>query len=138
MAEGNAEGMDCVLRLLQAAPDAAAREALWPSMLLGWQEVPESAQAARNELAREHALAAFVQAEWQQQPTTTALSHLSILFGNSAPREAALKVAVDPIQPLAQRLAALQLLESHPHPAQLDILLQQFRHDGALPIGWPL
>ncbi len=69
MAEGNAAGMDCILRILKAAPDAAARDALWPAML---SSVGRSQQASATtdgvELAA-HPLAAFIQAEWAARPS---------------------------------------------------------------------
>ena len=130
MAEGNADGMDSVLKLLKAAPNAAARDALWPSILLGWQEVLPSERSARDDLARAHPLSTFIQSEWSARPSP-ALARLAIAFGNEAPRQNAMKQATDPQQSVDARLAALQLLADHPQNAQMPALLAIYNSNDA-------
>lgn len=43
-AEGTFQGIDCVTALLQAAPDAKSRHALWEPILNGWNEQPRDVQ----------------------------------------------------------------------------------------------
>lgn len=127
MAEGNAAGMDCILRILKAAPDAAARDALWPAMLPSRSLGQSSAKTGEVELAA-HPLAAFIQAEWAARPSPE-LARLAIAFGNEAPRQQAIQVAVDRQQKTSSRLAALQLLADHPQDRLLEPMLELYNAD---------
>ena len=128
MAEGSAEGMDCVLRILKAAPDAAARDALWPHMLLGWQDVPADVRAQRDTVASTHPLSTLVQSEWSERPSP-ALARLAMAMGHEQPRQQALATAVDRKLPAADRLAALQLLADHPNANLIESLTKLYELD---------
>ncbi|MCC6509224.1 MAG: dehydrogenase, partial [Pirellulaceae bacterium] len=124
MAEGTAAGQQCVLRLLQAAPDDTARLPLWDAMLLGWQESPTA--TLKESRVIEAQLAEYVQMHWQANSQQPALSRLAILFGNSQPREQALELAQDRNQKESARMTAFQLLAEHPEPAGLNRLIEMF------------
>ena len=128
MAEGNAEGMDCVQRILKAAPDAAARDALWSHMLLGWQDVPTDLRAQRDAVASKHALSQLVQSEWSERPSP-ALSRLAIAMGHEQPRQQALVTAVDRKMSAADRQAALQLLADYPNASLIESLTTLYESD---------
>lgn len=127
MAEGNAAGMDCILRILKAAPDAAARDALWPAMLPSRSLGQSGAKTDEVDLAA-HPLAAFIQAEWAVRPSPE-LARLAIAFGNEVPRQLAIQVAVDRQQTTSSRLAALQLLADHPQDRMLEPMLELYNAD---------
>lgn len=128
MAEGNAEGMDCVLRILKAAPSAAARNALWPHMLLGWQDVPPDLRAKRDAVASTHPLSTMVHLEWSARPSP-ALARLAIAMGHDQPRQEAVSTAIDRKSNVSDRLAALQLLADHPNANLIESLTKLYESD---------
>jgi len=110
-AEGTIEGLDSVVRLLDAAPRETLRDLLWEPILQGWREAPGSGQAdAWKELAREHELAGHVLARWREQPTDRTLTELAILWGHREPFDAALRDALDPGWKVGRRVALLEIL----------------------------
>ncbi|MDZ4683814.1 MAG: c-type cytochrome, partial [Planctomycetaceae bacterium] len=115
-AEGTAAGDESVVRLLKAAPNDAARDTLWPHVLMGLQSAAETS-TARQELS------ALVFARWQRRPEDPTLLQLSIALGNRAPYDAALREALDPQAAPARRVLLLNMLEGRYEAAALDDLL---------------
>lgn len=114
-AEQSSAGLDAVLRLLQAAPDAAAQQQLWPNVLLGWQEQPEPEDpAAWHSLVLEHPLSARLLEAWQAAPPQSALrdtlQELGIRLHLPEPRAATVQAAFSAQTETAQRIAALHML----------------------------
>ncbi len=63
--------------------------------------------------------------------TFAELARLAIVFGNDAPRQQAIQVAIDRQQPTPARLAALQLLADHPRPNMLESMLELYNVEEA-------
>jgi putative membrane-bound dehydrogenase-like protein len=116
-AEGTSDGLDSVVKLLQAAPDDAARDALWQPILEGLREAP------RGQVAQKHTLAATVLARWQLRKNDPNLTHLAILLGHQEPFTFALATAVDPAADAAQRVRLLGILAESPADSLVDPLL---------------
>lgn len=109
-------GLAAVLRLLDAAPDQAARLPLWQAVLLGWTTTRMDAvngpmgQDTEERLRQLHDLSRRVIADWQKSPVNPALWQLAILMRHPPAIEAAKQTAFDGRSAAAQRATALTLL----------------------------
>jgi hypothetical protein len=89
-AEGTNEGLDCVVKLLAAAPDDGARQPLWEAALQGWRETPSGELSAQREkLVVSHPFFEVVNQSWQAAPENLTFLHLAILVGHAAANDAA-------------------------------------------------
>jgi putative membrane-bound dehydrogenase-like protein len=119
--ERTSEGLDSVVRLLNAAPDDNARLALWPQVLLGWKEQPHDAQTdAWLELARQHEFSRRLLSAWGATPQMLTLSELGVSLRLDDPMAAAIREAFDPQADVARRTALLGLLSSSGHADLID------------------
>lgn len=124
-AEGTAAGRDAVVKLLKAAPDAAARSTLWPPVLLGWQEQPqETLTEATLADTRKHELSALLLADWKASPADATLLQLALRLGHREPREVASRDAFDPRTDSARRAALLAMLATTRDAALIDPALE--------------
>jgi putative membrane-bound dehydrogenase-like protein len=115
--EGTSDGWDSVVRLLQAAPDDIARDALWQPILEGLREAP------RDRVPPGDALASAVFARWQVKKSDSSLTHLAILLGQKDAFELAVITAVDPAADDAQRVTLLGILAESPADSLAEPLL---------------
>ena len=110
-AERTMEGLDSVVRLLNAAPDDAARRLLWPHVLNGWQEQPRDTQSDDwTAQVREHAFSKILLTEWSLAPRDQTLTQLCIALRHSEPIAAAVQEAFDSRAEVARRVALLEML----------------------------
>lgn len=110
-AEGTAEGLDCVAKLLAAAPDDAARQPLWEAVLQGWRETPGGELSVQREkLVASHTFFEVVNKQWQVAPKNLTMLHLAILVGQPAANDAAYKEALDASASTDRRLALLNIV----------------------------
>lgn len=110
-AEGTVEGMDCVSRLLAAAPDESARTPLWESILLGWREISaEKLEVLRKEAGATHPLSRQILVTWQTRPTELTLHQLAILAGHTEPVNAAMQEILQDSAVADRRIALMTLL----------------------------
>lgn len=119
--ERTPEGLDSVVRLLNAAPDDNARLALWPHILLGWKEQPHDSQTdAWLELAEQHEFSKLLLAAWHATPQELALSELGISLRHDDAMAAVTREAFDREADVARRSALLGMLSSSGHAALID------------------
>lgn len=107
----SADGLNSVVRLLKAAPTAADRMALWPPILLGWNE--GTGGPLRDEFVadvRRHELSRLLLADWRADSENAALLELGIRLGHREPFEAAVGAAFDPETDAARRVRLLGML----------------------------
>ena len=110
-AERSAEGLDSVVRLLNAAPDVSSRHVLWSNVLLGWQEQPRDANTdAWLEQANQHAFSKLLLTEWNLAPRDLTLMQLAIILRFREPIAAAILEAFDPNSDVQRRVALLGML----------------------------
>lgn len=110
-AERSRDGLDSVVRLLNAAPDESARTMLWSHILIGMQEQPRDTQSdAWNEQARQHAFSKSLLTEWSLTPRNLTLMQLCIALGHAEPISAAVREAFDPMSEIARRVELLGML----------------------------
>jgi putative membrane-bound dehydrogenase-like protein len=110
-AEGTVEGMDCVSRLLAAAPNDSAKTPLWESVLLGWREAStEKLATLRKEAGATHPLLQQILATWQARPTEMTLHQLAILAGHTEPVTAAMQEVLQDSAVADRRIALMKLL----------------------------
>lgn len=123
-AESTQEGLDCVVRLLQAAPDDAARDALWEDVLAGWRDTPRGeATAARSALIHHHELSQLVKDRRQSRPENATLLQLGMTIGQTDALDAALAGAADAARDASQRAALLKMAADAVDEATVDRLL---------------
>ncbi len=119
-AERSRDGLDSVVRLLNAAPDESARTMLWSHVLLGWQEQPRDTQSdAWNEQARQHAFSKSLLTEWSLTPRNQTLMQLCIALRHSEPIAAAVREAFDPMSEIVRRVELLGMLSQIGDPKLL-------------------
>lgn len=110
-AEGTTEGLDCVVKLLAAAPDDNAREPLWEAVLQGWRETPSGdLRTQRERLIASHPFFQVVDQAWQREPKNLMLLHLAFLVGQPAARKAAFAEALDDSASTDRRLSLLNIV----------------------------
>jgi putative membrane-bound dehydrogenase-like protein len=110
-AEGTAEGLDCVVKLLAAAPDDVARQPLWEAVLQGWRETPGGdLSVQREKLVASHPFFEVVNKQWQVAPKNLTMLHLAILVGHSAANDAAYMEALDASASADRRLAVFNIV----------------------------
>ncbi|MBI1346365.1 c-type cytochrome [bacterium] len=120
-AEATTDGIDCVVRLLNAAPDEAARRALWPQVLQGWQQIPRDQLNDDWKIqVRHHELSDRLLVDWQQAPHDLTLLQLAISIGHEDPFHAAAQVAFDSKTDSARRVALLGILSTVAKPTQIE------------------
>ena len=134
-AEATPAGWDAVVRLLDAAPNQTSRDALWPAILLGWQEqTGKAADQFRRQVAPNHPLSAVVLAAWESKPANATLLQLAIALGHQEPTEAAKQTALDNGQPPDRRVAALQALGETHDASLVEPLLDLVAADGPVTV----
>ncbi|MFM7070413.1 MAG: dehydrogenase, partial [Planctomycetota bacterium] len=95
-AEASREGLDSVARLIAAAPDEAARVAIWPSVLLGWREQPRERRTdAWLREARSSSLGNRVLEAWRKSPDDAVLLDLALALRFDESREHIRQAAFD-------------------------------------------
>lgn len=130
-AEANPAGWNAVVRLLNAAPDDAARDALWSSVLQGWQEQSDDvAEPFRREVAPTHALSQMALAAWKVRPTNPALQQFAIVLGHSEPVAAAKRDAFDANAAPDLRIDRLRALHATTDASLVEPLLELVAADG--------
>ena len=124
-AEGTADGLDSVARLLKAAPDEAARQLLWQSFLLGWQEIPRDRLTLDwLAYARNHEVSQLLLTDWKATPHATTLLQLAIALGHQEPFVMASRDAFDRQADTGRRVALLSMLGATGHGSLVDPALQ--------------
>lgn len=122
-AEGTNEGLDCVVKLLAAAPDDAARQPLWEAVLQGWRETPSGELSAQREkLVVSHPFIEVVKQAWQAAPENLMFLHLAILVGYSPANDAAFSEALDASASVDRRLALLSIVGEKSDPNRIESL----------------
>lgn len=123
-AESTAEGLDCVVKLLAAAPDDAARQPLWEAVLQGWRETPSGdVTAPREKLVASHPFFEVVNNAWQAAPKNLTMLHLAILVGQTSASEAAYTEALDASASTDRRLALLNMVGEKNVPGRVESLI---------------
>ena len=118
MAEGTDAGLGSVARLLRAAPNEQSRAALWPHILLGWQE-----QLARKlpdgwlQKVQGHELHQILVADWQAKPDDAALLSLAILWQFEPAIDHAARLAFSEQTSVDRRVTLLGMLARINRPA---------------------
>ena len=123
-AEEKGSGLESVVKLLKAAPDDAARDALWLPILQGRNEVPtdQSSLAVQNaESLRE--LQQMVNDRWKAKPADLTLLKLALSLGDRTALKFAFEDAVNPKLDPNRRIALLELLAHHAEPSFIDPML---------------
>ncbi len=110
-AERSAEGLDSVVRLLNAAPDQASRQVLWSHVFLGWQEQPrDTATDTWIDVAKRHAFSTMLLNDWRLAARDLNLMQLAILLRRREPIAAAVEEAFDINTEAARRVQLLRML----------------------------
>lgn len=114
-AERTPAGLDSVARLLQAAPNPAARLDLWPEVVRGWQELPQDAQTAPWRVtAQSHAVYQNLLTDWENHPNHLSLLWLGLWMHHQPVFEHVAGIAFDMSEAPAIRESMLQLLTLWP------------------------
>ncbi|MFO1004448.1 MAG: PVC-type heme-binding CxxCH protein [Planctomycetaceae bacterium] len=117
-AEGTTTGLDSVAQLLKAAPDDAARQTLWPHVLLGWQQLPRDAMTPEwLEQVRRHEVSNILRADWKTHPNDLTLTQLGIVMGHHEPFEAAVGEAFASATEPGRRVSLLNILGPTGNPS---------------------
>ncbi|MFO0906233.1 MAG: PVC-type heme-binding CxxCH protein [Pirellulales bacterium] len=126
-AERKLDNLAALVRLLDAAPDAAAQAALWEPILQGWREQPRDKHSddwqtdAWLTAARQHPFGVKALAAWRAAPATTpaSLTLLQLCVALRHPDAIATAVgeAFDPQADANHRLALLESLRDAPDAA---------------------
>jgi putative membrane-bound dehydrogenase-like protein len=123
-AEGTVEGLDCVVMLLAAAPDDAARQPLWEAVLQGWRETPSGdLTAQREKLVASHPFFEVVNQAWHAAPKNLTMLHLAILVGQDSASEAAYTEALDASVSTDRRLALLNIVGEKSKPSRVESII---------------
>ena len=110
-AEQSAEGLDSVVRLLNAAPDETSRLLLWSHVLLGWQEQSRnSATDAWIELANQHAFSKLLLSDWRLAPRDLNLVHLMVALRCREPTATVVLEAFDANSDVQRRVTLFNML----------------------------
>ena len=111
--ERTREGLDSVVRLLNAAPDDNARQLLWPHILLGWKQQPHDSQSdAWLKLAQQHEFSQLLLTAWHAAPETLALSEVGAALGHDVVVAAVTQEAFSAEADTTHRIAMLGMLSS--------------------------
>lgn len=128
--ERTREGLDSVVRLLNAAPDDKARQLLWPHILLGWKEQPHDSQSdAWLELAQRHEFSRLLLAAWHAAPETLALSELGVSLGHDVVVAAVTQETFSAEADTTRRVAILGMLSSTGDAASIPPSLKLLASD---------
>jgi len=128
--ERTREGLDSVVRLLNAASNDNARQLLWPHILLGWKEQPHDLQSdAWLELAQQHEFSRLLLAAWHAAPETLALSELGVALGHDAVVAAVTREAFSAEADTIRRVAMLGMLSSNGDAALIEPSLKLLASD---------
>ncbi len=128
--ERTREGLDSVVRLLNAAPDDNARQLLWPHILLGWKEQPHDLQSdAWLELAQQHEFSRLLLTAWHATPEMLALSELGVALGHDAVVSATTREAFSAEADTTRRVAMLGMLSSAGDGALIEPSLKLLSSD---------
>jgi putative heme-binding domain-containing protein len=110
-AERTKDGIDSVVRLLKAAPTDTARAALWPHVLIGWNEQPRDGDVeAWREQVRQHEFSQRVLAEWKAMPSNVVLQQLGIALRLPEPMAETTREAFDEKTSESRQVQLLELL----------------------------
>jgi putative membrane-bound dehydrogenase-like protein len=115
-AAGNREAIASAVALLQAAPEAAARESLWESFLRGWDEASTSESAELAVEADAAGLSKFWRQHWRGGPKTQVLQAVGIALQDQAAIRYVADIAFDSDSSSSGRAAALQRLARDGNP----------------------
>lgn len=120
-AERTIEGLDSVVRLLDAAPDTTSRRMLWSHVLLGWQQLPNDVMTdAWIAQAREHALSRILLSDWRLAPSDLSLMQLAVSMRFPEPIAAAVAEAFDSQSEVSRRVALLNMLSQIGDPQLIE------------------
>ena len=120
-AEGTEDGLDCVVRLLKAAPDDAARDTLWLPILQGLKDRPRNESGSeQKKLATEHDLAQIVLERWRAKPDDLTLLSLTL--------------TLNPDLDVDRRFALMSLLAEFGKPEIAQPLLELIQSDDPEPV----
>ncbi len=134
-AEGTEAGMDCVIQLLKAAPDDAARDTLWLPILQGLRECSGNESGSeQKKLAAEHGLAQIVHARWQAKPDDLTLLSLALMLNVRESFPALVQGAMNPHLDADKRVALLSLLAEFGNPDIVRPLLELIQSGDPEPV----
>ena len=123
-AEEKGSGLESVVKLLKAAPDDAARDALWLPILQGRNEVPVVQGSLADESATSlRELQQMVSDRWKSKPADLTLLKLALSLGEQSALKFAFEDAVNPKLDPGRRIALLELLAHHAEPSFIDPML---------------
>ncbi|MFO0870679.1 MAG: PVC-type heme-binding CxxCH protein [Pirellulales bacterium] len=110
-AERSPAGLDALVQLIDAAPDAISRSRLWAPILQGWQEqFADQHEEAWRTTVQQHALAVRWRTAREAAPADLVLLHLGVLWRDESALAAAERGALDPALEIPQRVARLSML----------------------------
>ena len=122
--------MDSVLKLVQAAPDDAARHALWSQILQGWREIPHAQQPEdRIGHASGQELSNLVLARWRAEPDDATLLQLSLALGNRESFETAFRDSMNPQIDVSRRVVLFGILADVAESSLIEPLLKLIASD---------
>lgn len=112
-AEATAEGLDAIVRLLNAAPTDSTRSLLWPPILVGWQEqVRSTNRETWLQSAREHPFSRQLLEAWHAAPNDMTLLSLGIALRHPEPLSSARRHAFSQEIEANRRVELLERLGS--------------------------
>ena len=109
-ADTTSASLNSVARLLQAAPDDAARRPLWSAVLQGWKEQPAATAANFTSTAQTHEFCQMVSDAWSAAPGDLVLTALAVSLRHRPALEAATSDAFRTSTDANRRVALLELL----------------------------
>ena len=134
-AEGTVAGLDCVVQLLKAAPDDAARDALWLPILNGLRDLPGSESGSeQKKLATEHELAQVVRTRWHSKPGDLTLLSLALTLNVRESFATLFQDAMNPNLDSDRRISLLRMLTEFGKPEIAQPLLVLIRSDDPEPV----
>ena len=134
-AEGTVDGLDSVAQLLNAAPDESARRALWPHVLLGWQQLPREVLTDEwSILARHHEVSQLLLTDWRASPSELTLLQLGIAIGHDEPFQAAFDEAFNQSSDVGRRVSLLSMRAPTGHQSLVDPALALLASDQPLAV----
>lgn len=123
-AESTQEGLECVIRLLNAAPEDSARDQLWEDVLAGWRDTPRGEPAeGRAFLSAARELSQMVANRQSMRPDDLTLLQLGIAMGQVEALAFAMAGAADSSKESAWRAGLLQIAAPAVDDSELDDLL---------------
>ena len=134
-AEGSEAGLDCVVELLKAAPDDAARDALWLPVLNGLRDsAGKESGSEQQKLAAEHELAQIVRKRWHAKPGDLTLMSLALTLNVRESFAALFQDAINPHLDSDRRIALFGTLAEFGKPDKTQPLLDLIQSDDSEPV----